>query len=328
MILAGDIGGTKTNLAFFSREDDRLFLRRSGSYPNSEHGSLIEILQKFCGQGDERIASASFGIAGPVLDGRCEATNLAWIVESKEVSAHLGLESVGLINDLSATAFGTLHLLPNETKVLNEGKPESEGTIAVIAAGTGLGEGALVWDGQRYRSLPSEGGHTDFGPRDEVEVDLLRFIQEKFEHVSYERIVSGPGVLILYEFFRSRSDYPEPDWLREELKTGDPSAAIASAALARRDQAAELTLNLFVSLYGAEAGNLALKLLPKGGLYVGGGIAPKLLPLIEAGGFMQSFLAKGRFAYLMKEIPVRVILNDKTALTGAAHYSMVMEDES
>jgi glucokinase len=227
---------------------------------------------------------------------------------------------------LQATAYGVLSLRETETKVLNAGSPQPQAALAVIAAGTGLGEGGLIWDGQRYVAIASEGGHTDFAPRTDVEIDLLKFLLQKHAHVSYERLISGPGIFSLYEFFRSRADYPEPDWLRKKHSSGDPSAAISQAALDGRDRVCAQALEMFVSLYGAEAGNLALKLLATGGVYIAGGIAPKILAKISEGSFMQAFTMKGRHAALLKKIPVRVVLNDKAALFGAAHYALMMDE--
>jgi glucokinase len=209
--------------------------------------------------------------------------------------------------------------------VLNAGVPQPHAPIAVIAAGTGLGEGALIWDGRRYRAIPSEGGHTDFGPRNELEIELLRFLTKKFTRVSYERIVAGPGVVNLYEFFRSRASSPEPQWLKEKMAAGDPSATISHAGIDGTDQVCVEVVKTFASLYGAEAGNLALKVLATGGVYVGGGIAPKILPMIKQH-FMEAFTTKGRYSNLMKQMPVFIILNDKTALLGAAHFALVMND--
>jgi len=326
MILAGDIGGTKTNLAYFASEGDNLTLITAKSYASKQHSSLRDIVQKFTAQYKERITAAAFGIAGPVIDGRCETTNLTWIVDSREIAQVLGLQSVGLINDLEATAYGTLQLGEHDKLVLNAGKARARATIAIIAAGTGLGEGGLAWNGTQYRALPSEGGHTDFAPRNELEIDLLRFLLQRYQRVSYERLVSGPGFYNIYEFFRSRAEYTEPVWLTEQIRSGDPSAAVSQAGVEGKDEACVESLETFVSIYGAETGNLALKLLSTGGVYVGGGIAPKILSKIQQGSFMKSFTSKGRYATLMSNIPVHVVLNDRTALYGAAHYALVMQE--
>jgi len=323
MILAGDIGGTKINLAYFVEENNGFILHTIKSYPSKQYGSLREIIQLFTAKFPAKITCAAFGVAGPVIDGRCETTNLSWVVDSREIAQQVELQNVGLINDLEATAYGTLRLDEKDKLVLNKGVQRDQGTIAVIAAGTGLGEGGLVWDGTRYRALPSEGGHTDFGPRNELEMALLRFLLQRYERVSYERLISGPGMYNIYQFFRSRAAYPEPAWLTERIQSGDPSAAVSEAGLEGKDEVCQETLETFVSLYGAEAGNLALKLLSTGGVYVGGGIAPKILSKIQQGSFMKSFTSKGRYAALMSNIPVYVVLNDRTALYGAAHYALL-----
>ena len=326
MILAGDIGGTKTNLAYCELSNGRLRFNSARSYPSQQHGSLGEIIEKYVHDCEEEITAAAFGIAGPVINGRCEATNLPWTVEARETAALLHLESVGLVNDLEATAYGTLRLGGEEKCLLNEGNPAQHGTIVVIAAGTGLGEGGLFWNGTRYQTLPSEGGHSDFAPRDELEMDILRFLLERHDRVSWERVLSGPGLFTLYEFFRSRVNYAEPQWLRHEIDSGDPSAAVSRAGLERKDDASIQALETFVSLYGAEAGNLALKLLSTGGVFIAGGIAPKILPMLQESSFVRSFMQKGRLSAVLDKIPVAVVLNDKTALYGAAHLALMMND--
>lgn len=326
MILAGDIGGTKTNLALFSTTNGALVPHHPEAYPSQRHSSFHEILQQYRSEHPVQIDSAAFGIAGPVIDGRCEATNLPWIVDAREVATSLGITRCGLVNDLEATAYGALHLDAGHKHVLNDGTPRPRGTIAIIAAGTGLGEGGLVWDGSRYRTLPSEGGHSDFAPRNELEMEILRFMLTRYERVSYERLLSGPGLYALYEFFKSRATGPEPQWLRDKMEESDPPAVVSSAALEGKDETCRAALETFVSLYGAETGNLALKLLATGGVYVGGGIAPKILPAIRRGSFMKSFAHKGRFSGWLHSLPLSIILNQQTALLGAAHYATIEND--
>lgn len=325
MILAGDVGGTKTNLAYFTVEGNTLNLDRVESYASQEHRSLGEVIQRMLNEHPSKIDAAAFGIAGPVLRGKSLLTNLGWEVDARELASILQLPSVGLINDLVATAYGTQRLSEKDTVLLNPGTPQPHAAIAVIAAGTGLGEGGLSWDGARYRALPSEGGHTDFAPRTELEVELLRYLLQRYSHVSYERLVSGPGVHHIYQFLRQRSQESEPQWLKDQLASGDPSAVISRAAMEGKDAVCELALDMFVSLYGAEAGNLALKLLATSGVYIGGGIAPKILAKLQEGSFIKAFVAKGRSEELMRSIPVHVILNDQTALLGAAHYAVIMQ---
>jgi glucokinase len=327
MILAGDIGGTKTNLAYFDAGDNSLALHTNKSYPSQTYRSLDDIVRVFVEEFPADIRHAAFGVAGPVIDGRCETTNISWVVDSRDIARQLGLRNVGLINDLEATAYGTLRLGKKDLHVLNPGTLRRGGAIAVIAAGTGLGEGGLVWDGVRYRALPSEGGHSDFAPRNELEMELLRFLVGRFGQVSWERLVSGPGLYNIYQFLRSRAGSPEPSWLSEQISNGDPSAAVSQAALQEKDSVCVQAVEMFVSLYGAEAGNLALKFLATGGVYVGGGIAPKLLDKIRRGTFLQSFVQKDSYSKLMQSMPLYVVLNEKTALYGAAHYA-ISEPES
>ena len=325
MILAGDIGGTKTNLAYFTLRNGKLVPELLKSYSSKQHGSFTEIINLFQQESPHTIEHAAFGIAGPVVNGRCEATNLPWVVNIREVAPAFGLKNAGLINDLEATAYGVLRLEEKDVLRLNVGTPRPQGTIGVIAAGTGLGEGGLVWNGSRYQTLPSEGGHTDFAPRNELEMELLRFLLTKYKRVSYERVVSGMGIVNLYQFFRTKVKYAEPAWLTEQLG-GDAAAAISHAATDGKDEASVKSMELFVSLYGAEAGNLGLKLLSTGGLYIAGGIAPKILPNIQQATFMDSLMDKGRLTHILKNMPISVILNDKIALYGAAHYALMMND--
>jgi glucokinase len=324
MILAGDIGGTKTNLAYYDVHEEKLVPLLVESYPSQSYVSLIDILAVHLREHPQKITAAAFGIAGPVVENRSRLTNVNWVVDGKEIAAALHLESVGLMNDLAATAYGILRLGSNDLVTLQSGNPQREGTIGVIAAGTGLGGGALVWDGRGYRAMPSEGGHADFPPRNVLEMDLLKFLLKKFEHVGVERVVAGPGIMNIYEFFRSRTSAPEASWLAEEMRQGDPSAVVSRIGLEGRDETCVRTLEMFVSLYGSEGGNLALRFLTTGGLYVAGGIAPKILPKIQSGLFMEAFLAKDTYRELLQTIPVYVVLNEKTALIGAAHFALTM----
>lgn len=324
MILAGDIGGTKTNLAYFTIEHDTLSTALIKSYSSRQYDSLTTLLKEFTNEHSLTVGLSAFGIAGPVVNGRCEATNLPWRVDAQDIAAAFGLKRAGLINDLEATAYGILRLQKNDTLPLNAGTPQPNGTIAVIAAGTGLGEGGLVWNGTRYQTLASEGGHTDFAPRNELEMLALRFLLTKYKRVSYERLISGMGIVNLYRFFRTQVNYPEPKWLADEFALNDAAAVISTAALAGKDEACAKAMELFVSLYGAEAGNLGLKFLATGGVYIGGGIAPKILPLMQQSTFMDSFKNKGRLSPLLEAMPVHLILNDHAALYGAAHFALLM----
>lgn len=323
MILAGDIGGTNSRLAFFEVENGRLHLVTEAVFPSRESRGLDEIVTKFVqGASKCKLDLAAFGIAGPVRNGRVETSNLPWIVEGSRLSKELHIDDVWLINDLEANAWGIPALGEADVVTLNRVKGTPVGNQAVIAAGTGLGEAGMFWDGKQYRIFPSEGGHTDFAPRDETEIDLLRYLRARFGgHVSYERIVSGPGLVNTYQFLKDTGRGEEPAWLRDEIVHGVPAAVISSAAMSGKCTLAELALDLWVTIYGAEAGNLALKIMATGGVYLGGGIAPKILPRLAGPLFMQAFLAKGRMQPLMEAIPVRVITNDKTALLGAGRYA-------
>ena len=325
MIIAGDIGGTKTNVALFEtrgRQLGRIVVQQS--FPSGGYDSLEAILADFVSkQRPDVINGACFGVAGPVVRGEVSATNLVWKVARASLSGALGVESVYLINDLEATAYGIETLGRDQLFTLSEGACEPEGNRALIAAGTGLGTAAIFWDGTRYRPAPSEGGHTDFAPRTDVELELFDHLREKFAgHVSYERVISGPGLVNIYEFLRGRGHAEEPAWLAREIGgAGDAAAAIGAAALSGRSELAVRALDLFVEVYGAAAGNLALLLKATGGLYVGGGIAPKILDKLRDGAFMRTFAAKGRMSGLAASFPVRVVLDDKTALYGAARYA-------
>jgi glucokinase len=326
MIIVGDIGGTKTNVALFEKVEgarvDRPIVQQS--FPSSRYDSLESIVGEFVNTYQpDRITHACFGVAGPVVRGRAEGTNLAWTMSEESLAAALGLPHVWLINDLEATAYGIGELLPEHLYTLNEGDGERDGHRGLIAAGTGLGMAAIFYDGTRYHPMPSEGGHMDFAPRDEREFEMLQYLREKIGgRVSYERVLSGMGLFNIYSFLRDRGHGEEPVWLAEEIRSGDPSAAISRAALARKSELAETTLQMFVEIYGATAGNLALMLKSTGGLYIGGGIAPKIMDKLKDGTFMRHYGDKGRMSALVNSIPVRVILDDKTALYGAARYAL------
>jgi glucokinase len=321
MILAGDIGGTKTNLAFFEVQGRGLMLVAEGTFASREHSSLDDLVRRFVSAHALPVDSACFGVAGPVKHGRCEAVNLPWVVDARQLASELGIATVALLNDLEANAYGIAALAPEDFVVLNAGAPDAEGNAVVIAAGTGLGEAGLYWDGKQHRPFASEGGHADFAPRNALEADLLRYLLAQFERVSYERLVSGPGLYNIYRFLRDTGRGVEPLWLGEEMRAGDPSAAITRAALTGTSPLCVQALDLFVSIYGAEAGNLALKVMATGGVFVGGGIAPKIIAKLKETTFVEAFTAKGRLRPLLEAMPVRVILNDKTALLGAARYA-------
>jgi glucokinase len=322
MFLAGDIGGTKTNLAIYAYESDRLRLIKSASFASREHLSLAEIVRLFLGAGHENIRQACFGVAGPVQGGIVQVTNLPWVVNAALLQAELGLQKVDLLNDLEANAYGIFTLDPHELRPLNpSARVNQVGHRALIAAGTGLGEAGLMWDGVAHRPFASEGGHASFAPNDPIGDELLAFLRQERGHVSWERVLSGLGMTNLYRFFRQRSGAPEPAWLTEQLRTGDLGAVVTQAGLKNLDPVCVDVLDCFTRNYGAEAGNLALKLLALGGVYIGGGIAPKILSKMESPLFLDAFCHKGRMSPLLQSIPVYVILNDKTALQGAAWFA-------
>jgi glucokinase len=323
MILAGDIGGTKTVLALYEPTADGLGLVREASFPSQGPATFEAIIDAFfVGAPRPAIRSACFGVAGPVIDGVCRTTNLPWVLVATDLAAYLGAERVALLNDLEAAAFGMLHLKPGELEVLNPGiDPPRKGNAAVIAAGTGLGEAFLYWDGEHHHPVSSEGGHCDFAPQNPLEDELLLYLRKLCGgHVSYERVLSGPGFHHLYTFFIARGEHPESPEVAEACATGDPNVAITRFGLAGTDPNSVAALDLFASIYGAEAGNLALKCMARS-VFVGGGIAPKVLPVLLKGGFLKSFLSKGRFDSLMQDIRVSVALNPRAPLIGAAHYA-------
>jgi len=318
LILAGDIGGTSTRLAYFDSAGDGLTPLIEKRFSSREAGSLEEIVSRFIAEEGLTAERACFGIAGPILQGRVRTPNLPWSVDAVELARLLKMPAVELINDLEANAFGIDLLGADDLVVLNRGVPDPAGTIAVVSAGTGLGEALAYWDGSAHRPLRSEGGHADFAPRTGLETELLLFLRAEHGRVSTERVVSGPGLRNIYRFLRDSRHIAESPAVAVAMQQGDPSAAISRAALAGECPLCEQTLDIFVSLYGAEAGNVALRGLATGGVYLGGGIAPKIIERLKGPGFMLAFTAKGRLSPLLENIPVRVILNDRTALLGAA----------
>ncbi len=320
MILAGDVGGTKVNLALYDFVDGNLKHARDKQYPAKEYSGLEEIVKEFIVS--EKVTAACFGVPGPVRDGRLRLTNLPWTLDSRELAADLKIDFVFLINDLQANGYGIAELGADQVYTLSEGDPRQLGNRALISAGTGLGESFMIWDGRDYVPYPSEGGHADFAPRNEDEIDLLRFLKQKYNgRISFERVVSGQGLTNCYEFLREVRGMEEPASLAARMTAEDPNAVITELALAAKSEICEKAMDMFVSAYGAEAGNLALKVLSVGGLYVGGGIAPRILEKLKDGTFMKAFADKGRMSQLLVNMPVRVILESKTALMGAAAYA-------
>ncbi len=317
MILAGDIGGTKTVLAMFDGRMSPPRLIRRQRFLSTEFDGLEEVLRRFMRDQRRPVESACLGVAGPVVNGRCRTTNLPWVVDGRRVAALLDGASVELINDIEAMTYGVAMLKGGALRTISRGADPGGGSVAVIAAGTGLGEGAACWDGARHIPISLEGGHTDFAPRSDIEIELLRYLLGKYPRVSWERVLSGPGLVNIYRFLRDSGRGREPRWLTRELADGDPAATVTRAALKRQDPLCRDALKLFVSLYGAEAGNLALKVNATGGVYIGGGIAPRIADSLCDGTFMEAFLAKGRMRSLMEKIRVRVVLDTDCALLGA-----------
>jgi glucokinase len=322
LILAGDIGGTKTHLALFSLKGGKLKSELEKTFPSKQYRGLEPVVEAFLAGQQVSIGRACFGIAGPVVDGQVKTPNLPWVVDSANIAQRFKLDSVALLNDLEAAAYGIFTLEPQELFTLNDGVSGQRGNKVLIAAGTGLGEATLYDDGRDHHPSASEGGHGDFAPTDETQIDLLCYLIKKFGHVSYERVVSGPGIANIYGFLRDSGRLEEPDWLKEKISASeDASVVISQEGLAGNSAICVQALNLFVSVYGAEAGNLALRGKATGGVYIGGGIAPKILAKLKDGTFMRAFLDKGRYRELLSGMPVRVILNDQAGLQGAGFYA-------
>ncbi|MBD2563258.1 MULTISPECIES: glucokinase [Nostoc] len=333
LLLAGDIGGTKTILRLVETSDSPgIHTIYQESYHSADFPDLVPIVQQFLVKANTPTPQkACFAIAGPVVKNTAKLTNLVWFLDTERLQQELGIPQISLINDFAAIGYGILGLQKQDLLMLQVGKSQPEAPIGIIGAGTGLGQGFLIKQGNYYQVFPSEGGHADFAPRNEIEFQLLRYLLGKhdIQRVSVERVVSGMGIVAIYQFLRDRKFATEsPDiaqivrtWEQEagqEEKSVDPGAAIGTAALQKRDRLCEQTLQLFIDAYGAEAGNLALKLLPYGGLYIAGGIAPKILPLIQNSDFLLNFTQKGRMRSLLEEIPVYIILNPQVGLIGAA----------
>ncbi len=332
MILAGDVGGTKVHLALYNFEGGRLHWIRDQKFPAAEYDSLDVVVQEFLG--DEantknEIVAACFGCPGPVRDGRLKLTNLPWTLDARELTKSLRIEHIFLINDLEANGYGIPELSPESIFTLQAADAGAIGHRGLIAAGTGLGEAMLIWDGKsRHIPIPSEGGHCDFAPRTDQEVALLQYLRRTLRgRVSFERVVSGLGLRNVYAFFKDEVQMGEPAWLRERLEVEDPNAVIGSCAEDGSSELCHETMQLFAGAYGAETGNIALKVLATGGMYLGGGIAPKILKTLQTGAFLEAFVDKGRLRPLLEAIPVRVILDDTCALLGAAAFAEARASE-
>jgi glucokinase len=326
-LIAGDVGGTKTILALYSPETGPAHPIRREVFPSSSYPGLGHIVEEFLGGRAHPVECAVFGVAGPVVGSRAAITNLPWTIDADELASRLGLGRVTLLNDLEAVACGIPHLSVKDIHTLNPGEPTVNGPMSVIAPGTGLGEAYLTWDGSRYRAHASEGGHCDFAPRNRTQADLLAFLHERFGHVSYERVCSGSGIPGIYAFHKERLGLEEPAWLTQKLQSaGDPTIVIRETAQdpARSCEICTRTMQMFVEILGAETGNLALKLLPSGGIFLAGGLPPRMVPQLADGTFLDAYSDKGRLGTLVMRMPVHIVLNTDIALLGAARYGMDM----
>jgi glucokinase len=321
-ILAGDIGGTNARLALFDVKNHNFNLVSSTVFPSRRYSGLDQIVKEFVSTSPAKPAQACFGIAGPVTNGRVEASNLPWVIESRRLADELQIREALLINDLEATGWGVGALAPEKLVSLNQ-VSSIAGNQAVIAAGTGLGEAGLYWDGERHHVFASEGGHCDLSPMDDLQVELFQYLRSRFDHVSYERVLSGPGLVNVFDFLRDTGKGKPPDWLVAEMVESDAARAISEAGLSGRCPMCEQALDIFVAVFGAETGNLALKMKAVGGVFLAGGIAPKILPKLATSTFLQAFLNKGRLRRLMEIIPIKVITDEKLALLGAARCAFV-----
>ena len=321
-VLAGDIGGTKTNLGLYVTGRTRPKARVTATFPSGDADNLETIVARMLARYPVKIKAACFGIAGPVINGECRTTNLPWVVSEKKLRKRFGWEQVRLINDLGTTALAVPLLGHREVQALNGARVRKSQNIGLVAPGTGLGQALLVYSEGRYRPVASEGGHASFAPCDESERDLWQHLYDRFGHVSAERVLSGQGLVNIYEWLNSRGKYVETPAVREAMRTSDPARVIAENAIKAGDSLCRAALRRFCRIFGSVSGNLALTGMTTGGMFLGGGIPPKILPMLEEGGFMAAFHAKGRFESFMKQIAVRVILNDKASLLGAAHCAL------
>jgi glucokinase len=330
MLLTGDIGGTKTSLALYTLERGPRDAIAQETYPSGEHPSLEILVRKFLKETGYKPSFGTFGVPGPVVEGRSQVTNLPWVVEEVKLRDALQFKTVALLNDLEAIANAIPVLEGDDLHVINKGKPVEGGSKGVVAPGTGLGEGFLVWDGKGYRSCRSEGGHATFAPMDERQIDLMRFLLGHHEHVSSERVCSGLGIPNIYDFLKQSGYAPESEWLAKKLEDVSDRTPIIMRAGGDDDSSCELcreTLRLFVSILGGEAGNLALKVMATGGMYLGGGIPPRIIPALERGDFMRAFCGKGRLGVVLEQMPVYVMMNPQCALLGSARYGLEVMKE-
>jgi glucokinase len=316
-VLAGDLGGTKTNLAYYSWEETGIIKIRGMQYKSQDFQHISEILGQFM-EGLPMPGSVCLAVAGPVMNGMATLTNLNWQIDQHELSRHFRIPKVSLINDLEANAYGIALLDEKDFALIHNVSNITEGNAAIIAPGTGLGEAGLYWDGKYYHPFGSEGGHSDFSPRNESDIELLRYLQKKFGHVSWERLVCGPGILNIYQFLRDEKNFEVQDWLLEKMKDHDNSTIISQHT--ETSEICNETMARFIRFLAQESANLVLKLKATSGLFIGGGIVPQMVPLFTKYNFNSSYCKSGRLNYLLEKVPIRIILNNKTALLGAAFY--------
>src|SRR6202045_598162 len=326
MILAGEIGATRTRLAAFETQGNQLQCAVEKTYMSQQHDGLPGILAHFIKTEGIPVHSACFGVAGPVRAGRSKISNLPWVIGAREIAKQLRLNSVGLLNDLEAYAYGIDGLESKDFITLSEGAEGAEGNRAVISAKTGLGMAGLYWDGFRHHPFACEGGHADFAPRNDLQMELLAYLQKKYGRISCERILSGPGIKNIYDFLRDAHKAEEPEWLRSQLSAApDPPALISQMALEGKAAICNQALSIFVSVFGAEAGNCALNFMSTGGIFIGGSIAAKIVSKMKAPVFLESFLDKGRMETILKDMPVKIVANDDSGMIGAARYTLVQK---
>jgi glucokinase len=326
MILAGDIGATRARLAAFQSDGNQLRSVVEKTYPSHEHSGVAELVSRFVQKEGILVHSACLGVAGPVRAGRSKISNLDWTIDARALASQLKLDSIGLLNDLEAYAYGLDVLESKDFASLSEGEEDAEGNRVVISARTGLGIAGLYWDGFRHHPFACEGGHADFAPKNELEMELAQYLRKKYQHVSCERILSGPGIKNIYDFLRDSKKAEEPAWLREQMNQApDPPALVSRLALEAKAAICEQALSIFVSVYGSEAGNCALNFMATGGVFIGGSIAAKIVPKMRDPVFMQSFLDKGRMQSLLADVPVKIVMNDDAGLIGAARYTLIQK---
>jgi glucokinase len=326
MILAGEIGATRTRLAAYETEGSRLICVVEKDYVSQQHDGLAGILADFIKTEGIPVHGACLGVAGPVRNGRSKISNLPWVIDAREVAKQLRLNSVGLLNDLEAYAYGIDGLDSKDFITLSEGADDAQGNRAVISAKTGLGMAGMYWDGFRHHPFACEGGHGDFAPRNDLEMELLAYLKKKYGHISCERILSGPGIKNIYDFLRDAHKAEEPEWLRAEMSTApDPPALISKTALEGKAAICDQALSIFVSVFGAETGNCALTFMSTGGIFIGGSIAAKIVPKMQEPAFLESFWDKGRMESILKDMPVKIVANDDCIMIGAARYTLVQK---